>query len=147
MSIVKFYLMIVESLFKIFGGCNSKRIRKITDRVYESISLSTIIVGGILLKIVLSFVSWVKAFLISWGVIDGFVSYKMYKEEKFFPYQFIRFGRIVANLSGIFSPVIPFIWNVSDGVYSLIVYSRAHPTEQLSRVGRITNGMMHIAFS
>jgi len=139
--------MIVESLFKLFGQENKKRIRKLTERIYNSLTLPFIIIGGLGLKILLSFVGWIKAFLVSWGVVDGFISYKMYKEEKFFPYQFIRFGRIVANLSGIISPIIPFLWNVSDGIYSLIIYSKAHPTEQLSRVGRITNGILFLALS
>ncbi|MCS7093712.1 MAG: hypothetical protein RMJ18_00805 [Candidatus Aenigmarchaeota archaeon] len=139
--------MVVCCLFRIFGKDRSRRIQKLTNRIYESFSLPLIFACGLLLKSILSFVSWIRVFLISWGVIDGIVSYKMYKEEKFFPYQFIRFGRIAANLSGVISPIIPFIWNISDGIYSLIIYSRAHPTEHLSRVGRVTNGIMHIAFS
>ncbi|MEM5831884.1 MAG: hypothetical protein QXI09_00290 [Candidatus Aenigmatarchaeota archaeon] len=139
--------MIVDNFFKLFERFNSDRIKKLKERIYSSLSLPFILICGLFLKILISFVGWIKAFLISWGIIDGYISYKMYKEEKLFPYQFIRFGRIVANLSGVISPIIPFIWNVSDGIYSLVLYSRAHPTEQLSRIGRITNGIMHIAFS
>ncbi|MEM0333054.1 MAG: hypothetical protein QXX30_01145 [Candidatus Aenigmatarchaeota archaeon] len=140
-------MMIIEGLFNLFRKFNSKRIEKLKERIYSCLGLSTVIIGGLAIRIMVSFVGWIRALLISWGVLDGYVSYKMYKEEKTFPYQFIRFGRIIANLSGIISPIIPFVWNVSDGIYSLVLYHRAHPTEQLSRISRIANGIMYIAFS
>jgi len=140
-------MMIWGRLFDLFKRFNSNRVKILKKRINSSLNLPLIIVCGIFLKIIVSLVGWVRALLISWGIMDGFISYKLYKEEKFFPYQFVRFGRIVANLGGIVSPIIPFVWNLSDGIYSLVLYYKAHPTEQLSRVSRIANGIMYIAFS
>ena len=137
----------VEKLFEWFGNIKERKIKRARERVEKYLVIPVIFASAIVVKIFLSFVGWVRALLISWGMLDGIISYKMYREEKLFPYQFIRFGRIVANLSGIFSPIIPFIWNVADGLYSLIIYERAHPTENLSRVGRISNGILFVALS
>jgi uncharacterized RDD family membrane protein YckC len=138
----------VERLFETFGSKkSSKRIEKIKERFYEAISLPTIILVGLLIRIATSFVGWIRAILISWGVLDGVISNYIYKEERFFPYQFLRYGRIIANLSGIISPAIPIIWNISDGIYSMIIYERAHIVENFSRLGRVLNGVMFVAFS
>jgi hypothetical protein len=138
----------IEKLFEVFGSeKNRERIEKIKNRAYEAISLPTIILAGFFIRIITSFVGWIRAILISWGVFDGVISNYLYKEEKFFPYQFLRYGRIVANLGGIISPVIPIIWNISDGIYSMIIYERAHVVENFSRLGRVLNGAMFIAFS
>jgi hypothetical protein len=142
--IVKF----VDKLFNIFRtNENEERKEKIKKRFYEAISIPTIILIGLLVKVTLSFVGWIKAILISWGVFDGIISNYIYREEKFFPYQFLRYGRIIANLSGIISPIIPIIWNISDGIYSMIIYDKAHVVENFSRLGRVLNGAMFIAFS
>ena len=139
---------LIDKLFEIFGNEERKRrIEKIKERVYEALSLPTIILFGLLIKILLSFVGWVKALLISWGILDGVISNYIYKEEKFFPYQFLRYGRIIANLGGIISPVLPIIWNISDGIYSMIIYEKAHPVENLSRLGRVLNGAMFVALA
>lgn len=139
---------IIEKLFEIFGTKRkrSKRIEKIKKRAYEALSLPTIILAGFLIRIITSFAGWLRAILISWGVLDGIVSNYMYKEEKFFPYQFLRYGRIIANLSGIISPVIPLVWNISDGIYSMVIYERAHLVENFSRLGRVINGALYVAF-
>jgi len=139
---------LIEKMFDIFGKeKNRKRMERIKERAYEAISIPTILLFGLLIKFVMSFVGWIKAILISWGVLDGIISNYIYKEEKFFPYQFLRYGRIIANISGIISPVIPIIWNISDGIYSMIIYERAHPVENLPRLGRVLNGAMFVAFS
>ncbi len=139
---------LIDKLFEIFGNEERKRrIEKIKERVYEALSLPTIILFGLLIKILLSFVGWVKALLISWGILDGVISNYIYREEKFFPYQFLRYGRIIANLGGIISPVLPIIWNISDGIYSMIIYEKAHPVENLSRLGRVLNGAMFVALA
>jgi hypothetical protein len=138
----------LEKLFEMFGSKeNRKKIEKIKKRVYEAISLPTILLFGLLIKVLTSFVGWIRAILISWGVIDGIISNYIYKEEKFFPYQFLRYGRIIANISGIISPVIPIIWNISDGIYSMIIYQKAHVVENFPRLGRILNGALFVAFS
>ena len=138
---------IVESLFKWFGLVKGGKIKKAKERAEKYLVIPVIFTFVIIVRTFLSFVGWIKAILISWGILDGVISYGMYKEEKFFPYQFIRFGRIAANLSGIIFPLIPFVWNVADGIYSLIIYERAHPTEHLSRVGRVSNGILLLALS
>jgi hypothetical protein len=139
---------VIEKLFEMFGSEeNRKKIEKVKKRVYEAISLPTILLFGLLIRVLTSFVGWVRAILISWGVIDGIISNYIYKEERFFPYQFLRYGRIIANISGIISPVIPIIWNISDGIYSMIIYQKAHVVENFPRLGRILNGAMFIAFS
>jgi len=140
--------ILIEKLFEIFGKeKNRRRMEKIRERVYETISIPTILLFGFLVKVLMSFVGWIKAILISWGVLDGIISNYIYKEEKFFPYQFLRYGRIIANISGIISPVIPIIWNISDGIYSMILYEKAHPVENLPRLGRVLNGALFVAFS
>jgi hypothetical protein len=139
---------LIEKLFEVFGSeKNRKRIERIKERAYEAISIPTILIFGLLVRVITSFVGWIRAILISWGVLDGIISNYIYKEEKFFPYQFLRYGRIIANISGIISPAIPIVWNISDGIYSMIIYERAHPVENLSRLGRVLNGVMFIAFS
>jgi hypothetical protein len=139
---------LVDKLFEVFGSeKNRKRIERVKERAYEAISIPTILIFGLLVRVVTSFVGWVRALLISWGVLDGIISNYIYKEEKFFPYQFLRYGRIVANLSGIITPVIPLIWNISDGIYSMIIYERAHPVEHLPRLGRVVNGVLFVAFA
>ncbi len=137
---------IINKIFEVFGGKKDRRIEKIKKRVYEALSLPTIILAGFIIRIATSFVGWLRAILISWGVLDGIISNYMYKEEKFFPYQFLRYGRIIANLSGIFSPVIPLVWNISDGIYSMIIYEKAHLVENFSRLGRVINGALYVAF-
>jgi len=139
---------LIDKLFEVFGKeVNRRRLEKIKRRACEALSLPTILLFGLLIRVLTSFVGWVRALLISWGVLDGVVSNYIYKEEKFFPYQFLRYGRIIANISGIISPAIPIVWNISDGIYSMIIYERAHPVENLSRLGRVLNGVMFVAFS
>jgi hypothetical protein len=139
---------LVDKLFEVFGSeKNRKRIERVKERAYEAISIPTILIFGLLVRVLTSFVGWIRAILISWGVLDGIISNYIYKEEKFFPYQFLRYGRIVANLSGIITPVIPLIWNISDGIYSMIIYERAHPVEHLPRLGRVVNGVLFVAFA
>jgi len=141
-------IRLIESLFKVFcGEGNKRRIEKIKKRAYEVISLPTILLLVVLIRVLTSFVGWFKAILISWGVLDGVLSKYIYREEKFFPYQFLRYGRIVANLGGIISPIIPLVWNISDGIYSMIIYEKAYPIENLSRLGRVLNGAMFSALS
>ncbi len=120
-----------------------KRWSKVKRRIKEIISWPLIIIAALVFKVASSFVGWIKGILITWGVIDGMASNYLYKEEKFFPYQFLRYMRIAANLSGIFNPVIPIVWNVGDGIYSLYLYrKKAKPIENLSRYGRILNGTL-----
>ena len=139
---------LIDKLFEIFGNEERKRrIEKIKKRAYEALSLPTILLFGLLIRILTSFVGWIRALLISWGVLDGVLSNYIYREEKFFPYQFLRYGRIIANLGGIISPVLPIIWNISDGIYSMIIYEKAHPVENLSRLGRVLNGAMFVALA
>ena len=139
---------LIDKLFEVFGSeKNRKRIERVKERAYEAISIPTILIFALLVRVVTSFVGWIRAILISWGVLDGIISNYIYKEEKFFPYQFLRYGRIVANLSGIITPVIPLIWNISDGIYSMIIYERAHPVEHLPRLGRVANGALFVAFA
>jgi len=141
-------LRIWDRLFDMFGKeRDNKRLERIKRRAYEALSLPTILLIGLLIRVLTSFVGWVRALLISWGVFDGIVSNYIYREEKFFPYQFLRYGRIIANVSGLVSPVIPIIWNISDGIYSMIIYERAHPVENIPRLGRVLNGAMFVAFS
>jgi hypothetical protein len=138
----------IEKLFEVFGSeKNKRRIESIKRRIYEAISPPTILLFGLLVRVITSFVGWIRALLISWGVFDGVISNYLYKEEKFFPYQFLRYGRIIANISGIISPAIPIIWNISDGICSMIVYERAHIVENFSRLGRVLNGVMFVAFA
>ncbi|OYT42128.1 MAG: hypothetical protein B6U78_02175 [Candidatus Aenigmarchaeota archaeon ex4484_224] len=117
--------------------------KKIKNRMVEIISLPGILISAFVLRFFVSFVSFIKAVLLTWGFMDGVVSNYLYKEEKFFPYQFLRYGRIAANLSGIINPVIPVIWNIGDGLYSLYIYrNKALPMENVSRYGRILNGAL-----
>ena len=120
-----------------------KKLVRIEKRVKETISIPGILLFAFVVKIMTSFTSWIRAILLSWGLMDGVISNYIYKEEKFFPYQFLRYCRIVANLSGIFNPIIPVIWNIGDGMYSLYLYkNKATPVENLSRYGRILNGAL-----
>jgi len=115
---------------------------KINNRTIELISLPIIILAGVLMRLFLPFVSWIKAAILTYGVIDGVGSNHLYREEKFFPYQFIRYGRIIANLLGVINIAIPICWNIGDGVYSIITYREKHSTlEQVPRYGRIVAGL------
>lgn len=123
------------------------RLKNLKKRLVEIFSVPTIILSGFILRMFLSFVSWIKAILLTWGVVDGFSSSYLYKEEKFFPHQFLRYCRIIANISGILNPAVPIIWNIGDGIYSLFLYKKAEPVEHLPRYGRILNGTLLAIFS
>jgi hypothetical protein len=126
---------------------SNNRLANLKKRILEIFTLPMIILGGIIFRIFLSFTSWIKALLLTWGVLDGIASNYLYKEEKFFPYQFLRYGRIVANMSGIINPIVPIIWNIGDGAYSLIMYKNHSTIENASRYGRIFNGALQAIFS
>jgi len=123
------------------------KLINLKKRLIEILSVPTIILSGFILRMFLSFVSWIKAILLTWGVVDGFSSNYLYKEEKFFPCQFLRYCRIIANFSGIFNPAVPIVWNIGDGIYSLLLYKKAQPIERLPRYGRILNGTLLAVFS
>jgi hypothetical protein len=124
------------------GLSRYQRMVKLRKRIAEILSVPTIILFSFLVRVYLSFTSWIKAILLSAGTMDGILSNYLYKHEKFFPYQFLRYGRIVANLAWVVHPVIPIVWNISDGLYSLYLYRKAEPIESLSRYGRILNGSL-----
>ena len=121
---------------------NSKRLKRIRKRTVQIFSLPTAIITGFILRIFLSFTSWFRAILLTFGVMDGAASKYLYKEEKTFPNQFLRYGRIVANTSGIFNPFIAVAWNIGDGVYSLYLYKKSAPIEDVPRYMRILNGSL-----
>jgi len=123
------------------------RIKNLKRRLVEIFSVPTIILSGFILRMFLSFVSWIRAILLTWGVVDGFSSNYLYKEEKFFPFQFLRYCRIIANFSGILNPAVPIVWNIGDGIYSLLLYKKAETVERLPRYGRILNGTLLAIFS
>ncbi len=126
-----------------FKNKSLKKLQKIRKRLKELLSVPVIFISAIVFKILTSFTSWIKAILLTWGFLDGMASNYLYKEEKFFPYQFLRYMRIAANLSGVMFPIIPVVWNIGDGMYSLYLYrKKAHPVENLSRYGRILNGTL-----
>lgn len=107
-----------------------------------------ILLAALLFKVISSFTSWVRAILLTWGVMDGVASNYFYKEEKLYPNQFLRYARIIANFSGIVVPIVPVIWNIGDGIYSLYLYRRRSvPIEQLTRYGRVLNGSLLAVFS
>ena len=135
--------MKLRKRLKRMGSSGKKRLVKIEKRVKEALSLPGILLAAFVVRILTSFTSWIRALLLTWGLMDGVVSNYMYREEKFFPYQFLRYGRIVANLSGVFNPIIPVVWNIGDGMVSLYIYQKkATPVENLSRYGRIVNGAL-----
>ncbi len=124
-----------------------KRVKTLRKRIFEISTLPMIILAGITFRIFFSFTSVIRAALLTWGVMDGFASNYFYKEEKFFPYQFLRYGRIVCNMSGIINPIVPIVWNVGDGAYSLFMYRKMHThMENASRYGRIVNGALQAVF-
>lgn len=120
----------------------SKGLKKARKRALEILSVPTMILFGFILRIFLSFTFWIRAILLTWGVVDGVASNYVYKEEKLFPYQFLRYGRIVANMCGLFNIFIAVAWNIGDGFYSLYLYKQAAPVEDLARYGRILNGSL-----
>lgn len=122
------------------------RLKNLKKRIMEVFTLPMIILGGMMFRVFFSFAGWIKAFLLTWGVMDGFISNYFYKEEKFFPYQFLRYGRIVANMSGVINPIVPIVWNIGDGAYSLMMYHKHSGMEHASRYGRIINGALQAAF-
>lgn len=119
-----------------------QRMVKLRKRVVEILSIPMVVLFGFLVRIYLSFASSIKALLLSFGTMDGILSNYLYKHEKFFPYQFLRYGRICANLAWVISPVIPIVWNISDGLYSLYLYRKAEVIECIPRYGRILNGSL-----
>jgi len=138
----------IEKVFHMLiqDGKRLKSLGKVKRRAIEALSLPTIMLAGFLVRFFLSFVGWIRALLITWGIIDGFASNYIYREEKFFPYQFIRYARIVANFSGIFYPIIPIVWNIGDGIYSMMLYREASSVEDLPRLGRVINGTLQAIF-
>ena len=120
---------------------------KLRKRTIEVMSVPTIILFGFLMRLFTVFTSIIRSFLLSYGVMDGFVSNYLYKEEGFFPYQFLRYGRVIANLSGIVNPIVPIVWNIGDGLFSVFTYHRGTLLEHLPRYGRIMNGALLAVFS
>lgn len=120
--------------------------KTIKKRALEIFSIPAAILFGFLVQIFMSFTSWIRAILLSIGVMDGITSTYLYKEEKFFPYHFLRYGRIIANMAGIVNPFIAVAWNMGDGIYSLILYKNATGLETLPRFGRVLNGALLAAF-
>jgi len=119
------------------------RFEKVKKRTLEVLTIPTGIMVGFLMRVFLSFTGWIRALLLTWGVLDGVISNHFYQEEPTFPYQILRYGRIVANLCGIINIWIPVVWNISDGTYSLMLYHKNHTSlEQLPRYGRIFTGYM-----
>jgi hypothetical protein len=120
----------------------AEKLKEIKKRAIEVFSPPMLVLFGFLIRIFSSFVSWIRAIFLTWGVLDGFSSSYLYKEEKLFPYQFLRYCRIIANISGIVNPVIPIFWNIGDGIYSFYLYRDATSLEHLPRLGRILNGAL-----
>jgi hypothetical protein len=120
----------------------AEKLKEIKKRAIEVFSPPMLILFGFMIRIFSSFVSWIRAIFLTWGVLDGFSSSYLYKEEKLFPYQFLRYCRIIANISGIVNPVIPIFWNIGDGIYSFYLYRDATTLEHLPRFGRILNGAL-----
>jgi len=137
--------MIINS--KWLKGLNRKSLKDIRKRLGEVLSVPTALLFGFVVRLLMSFTSWIRAILLSYGIMDGFASNYLYKHEKFFPYQFIRYARIIANFSGIFNPLIPIIWNIGDGIYSLTIYKKRDFVEHIPRYGRIINGGLLAIFS
>ncbi|HLC58960.1 MAG TPA: hypothetical protein VJH34_00370 [archaeon] len=122
------------------------RVKNLKRRIIEIFTLPMVIIGAVIFRVFLSFTGWIRAILLTVGVVDGFASNYFYKEEKFFPYQFLRYGRIVANFSGIINPIVPVVWNIGDGAYSLMMYKNQTKMENAPRYGRILNGVLQTAF-
>jgi hypothetical protein len=58
---------LIDKLFEVFGSeKNRKRIERVKERAYEAISIPTILIFGLLVRVVTSFVGWIRAILISW---------------------------------------------------------------------------------
>ena len=117
-------------------------LKTIKKRALDVFSVPMAILVGILVRVFFSFTSWIRAILLSVGVLDGVASSYLYKEEKFFPYHFLRYGRIVANMAGIINPMISVAWNIGDGIYSMMLYKNATNLETLPRFGRVLNGAL-----
>ena len=140
---------VIDGIFNTFVKTKkySKRLEKIKKRSVEVLSIPAILIAGFLVKVMLSFTGWIRALLMTWGVMDGFASNYIYREESFFPYQFLRYARIIANFSGIINPFIPVFWNIGDGIYSMLIYKdKASSVETLPRLGRILNGTLQAVF-
>ena len=120
---------------------------KVRARSIEVFTIPTLILFGFLVRLFMSFTTVIRAMLLSYGVMDGFASNYLYKNERFFPYQFLRYARVVANVSGIANPIIPIVWNISDGLFSVITYKKAALLEYVPRYARIVNGGLLAIFS
>lgn len=120
---------------------------KVKPRTIELLTIPTLILFGFLIRLFMSFTTVIRSMLLSYGVMDGFVSNYLYKEEGFFPYQFLRYARVVANLSGIANPIVPIVWNIGDGLFSVYTYKKAALLEHVPRYGRIVNGGLLAIFS
>jgi len=128
---------------KIWGhGKKCCRLKNLQKRAAEIFTVPSVILFGLLLRVYVSVASFFKALLLSVGTMDGILSNYLYKHEKFFPYQFLRYGRIAANLAWIVHPLIPICWNIADGLYSLYLYRKAEAIESIPRYMRIFNGSL-----
>jgi hypothetical protein len=128
--------------FKRFEGVREVTLKIVKKRALEIFSIPSAILFGVIVRVFLSFTSWIRAILLSVGVMDGFASSYLYKEEKLFPYHFLRYGRIVANMVGIVNPAVAIAWNIGDGIYSMILYRNASNLETIPRLGRVLNGVL-----
>lgn len=121
----------------------AQRWHTIRQRVKELFSPFLLLLAVLVFRFISSFTSWIKAILLTWGVMDGVMSNYLYKHERLHPHQLLRYARIVANFSGIANPLIPVVWNIGDGIYSMYLYRQDSAVlEQIPRYGRVLNGSL-----
>lgn len=85
----------------------------------------------------------------TWILWDAILSIKLYKHQKMFPDQLLRFFRLGIGIGwffGLVSPVTAGIVLIADGVFSILRYRALNVTknaiEDLPRLVRISTGLM-----
>ena len=85
----------------------------------------------------------------AWIFWDALLSNRLYKEQKMFPDQALRFLRVGVGITwfiGVISPITAGLYLVGDGIYSIFRYRVTKvtktPIEDLPRLARIGVGLL-----
>jgi hypothetical protein len=84
-----------------------------------------------------------------WIVWDAILSHKLYKGQKFYPDQLLRFVRLGVGIGwfvGLVNPMTAGLILIADGVYSILRYRllkvTTHTFEDVPRLIRIGTGLL-----
>jgi hypothetical protein len=90
-----------------------------------------------------------RSLAFTWIFWDALLSNRLYKHQKMFPDQALRFVRLgvgITWIAGLISPITAGVFLIGDGIYSIFRYRTLkvtkNPVEDLPRLARIGVGLL-----